>query len=147
MNRYEIETAIKDYKWMMESIKIFRQALEDRDSILIKVTAQYGEETIMPKPQGETSDPVYREALRRERYWKRVAGYEKKVKAVQEKVHLIKEEREAEVLHWLLEGESYSWIARHMGLSERHIRRIKDSIVDKMSKMPNSPKTSKKCAC
>jgi DNA-binding NarL/FixJ family response regulator len=48
-------------------------------------------------------------------------------------MHLITEDREIEVLHWLLKGKSYRWIAMHMGLSHSHIGRIKDSIVKKMS--------------
>ncbi|MCQ4921386.1 helix-turn-helix domain-containing protein, partial [Phocaeicola vulgatus] len=65
-----------------------------------------------------------------------------KVKMIQDRIHVIQDEREFEVLNWLLDGKSYSWIARHMGLSERHIRRIKDSIVEQMSEMPSLPKTS-----
>ncbi|WP_442852705.1 LuxR C-terminal-related transcriptional regulator [Bacillus sp. J33] len=43
-------------------------------------------------------------------------------------MHLISDDREIEVLHWLLEGKSNRWIAMHMGLSHSHIGRIKDSI-------------------
>lgn len=143
VNSFDIENTLKDYHWMINSIKIMRQSLENAGDGLI---AQYGIEATMPKAQGQTSDPVYSEVVRRSKRWKKVESYENKVKMIQERIHLIEDEREIEVLHWLLEGKGYSWIARHMGLSERHIRRIKDLIVSEMSGMPILPKTTKKCA-
>lgn len=142
MNRKEIENILKDYHWMINSIKIMRQSLESAGEGL---TAKYGIESAMPKGKGTTSDPVYSEIVRRSKHFKKIEGYESKVMAIQERIHVINDEREIEVLHWILEGKGYCWIARHMGLSERHIRRIKDSIVDQMSempRMPNLPKTS-----
>ena len=142
MNREDVESILKDYHWMINSIKIMRQSLEHADE---GITAQYGIEATLPKPQGVNSDQVYREVVRRSKYWKRIEQYEKKVSIIQERLHAVSDEREIEVLHWLLEGKSYRWIARHMGLSERQIRRIKDSIVTQMSDMPKTPKTSKSC--
>ena len=49
------------------------------------------------------------------------------------------EDRETEVLHWLLEGKSLRWIGRHMQLSDRHIGRIKDTVIDKMLQMSQVP--------
>lgn len=135
----EIENILKDYHWMMNSIKVLRDSMDDAGEGL---TAQYGEEAGMPKPQGTTSDPVYREIVRREKRWKVIYKYRDKISIIQDRIHLVRDSREQEVLHWILEGKGYSWIARHMGLSERHIRRLKDSIVAQMSEMPNLPKTS-----
>jgi DNA-binding NarL/FixJ family response regulator len=136
----EIEQILKDYHWMINSIKIMRKSLQEAGEE--RLTAQYGDESALPKPKGTTSDPVYRELLRREKRWRKIEQYERKVKMIQDRIHVIQDEREFEVLHWLLDGKSYSWIARHMGLSERHIRRLKDSIVEQMSEMPSLPKTS-----
>ncbi len=137
MNKIDIENTLKDYHWMINSIKIMRQSLESAGEGL---TAQYGIESSMPKAQGQTSDPVHREVVRRGRHWKKVKGYEEKIKVIQERVHLITNERETEVLHWILEGKSYRWIATHMGLSHSHIRRIKESIVGQLSQhVPNVP--------
>ena len=138
MDKKEVENILKNYHWMLNSIKIMRET----DAGISSKTGQYGLEASMPKPQGIPGDPVYRDVIRRSRYWKKIKEYEEKVSAIQQRIHVIQDDRELEVLNWLLEGHSYSWIARHMGLSERHIRRIKDSIVEKMSKMPNLPKTS-----
>lgn len=141
MTKNEIEEILKNYHWMINTIKIMRQSLSSVD-VDSKVTAQYGVEATLPKSQGITGDPVLSEVIRRTKYWRSVKRYEEKVKVIQERIHVITDVREIEVLNWLLEGKSYSWIARHMGLSERHIRRIKDSIVEKMSEMPSLPKTS-----
>jgi hypothetical protein len=140
MNKKEIEQILKDYHWMLNSIKIMRKSLQEAGEE--RLTAQYGDESALPKPKGTTSDPVYRELLRREKRWRKIEQYERKVKMIQDRIYVIQDEREFEVLHWLLDGKSYSWIARHMGLSERHIRRLKDSIVEQMSEMPSLPKTS-----
>jgi len=140
MNKKEIEQILKDYHWMINSIKIMRKSLQEGGEE--RITAQYGDESALPKPKGTTSDPVYRELLRREKRWRKIEQYERKVKMIQDRIHVIQDEREFEVLHWLLDGKSYSWIAKHMGLSERHIRRLKDSIVEQMSEMPSLPKTS-----
>jgi len=136
----DIENILKNYSWMINSIKIMRKSLQEGGEE--RITAEYGVESSLPKPKGTTSDPVYRELLRREKRWRKIEQYERKVKMIQDRIHVIQDEREFEVLHWLLDGKSYSWIARHMGLSERHIRRLKDSIVEQMSEMPSLPKTS-----
>lgn len=143
MNEKQIEQLLKDYHWMINSVKMMREDLKDIGQGL---TAQYGVEAVMPKAQGGTSDPVYTEVIRRSKHHETVVGYESKVQLIQERIHVIQDVRETEVLHWILEGKGYSWIARHMSLSERHIRRLKDSIVYQMSempRMPNSPRTSK----
>jgi DNA-directed RNA polymerase specialized sigma subunit len=133
----QIESILKDYHWMMNSIKILRDSMKDAKEGL---TAQYGDTAGMPKAQGTKSDPVYREIVRRERRYSVIHKYEEKISVIQERMHLINDDRENEVLHWLLEGKSYRWIAMHMGLSHSHIGRIKDSIVKKMGEyVPNVP--------
>jgi DNA-directed RNA polymerase specialized sigma subunit len=141
MTHKEIEQILKDYHWMINSIRIMRESMEEAGE---GITAKYGIEASMPKGKGTTSDPIYREYLRREKRWKKIEQYEKKVKIIQERIHVIQNEREFEVLHWLLDGKSYRWIAMHMGLSHSHIRRLKDSIVEQLAKnvpdVPNVPK-------
>jgi hypothetical protein len=120
---------------MMNSIKILRDSIKDAGEGL---TAQYGDAAGMPKAKGTTNDPVYWENVRRERRYSVIHKYEAKISVIQDRMHLITDDREIEVLHWLLEGESYRWNAIHMGLSHTHIGRIKDSIVKKMSEyVPN----------
>jgi uncharacterized protein YerC len=130
MTHKEIEQILKDYHWMINSIKILRDSMKDAGEGL---TAQYGDEASLPKPKGVTGDPIFREAVRREKRWKKVAEYEEKVQIIQDRMAAITDDREIEVLHWLLEGKSYRWIGLHMGLSFSHIRRIRDSIVHKLA--------------
>lgn len=125
MTGKQIEQLLKDYHWMINSVKVMREGLNDIGGGL---TAQYGVEAVMPKAQGGTSDPVYTEVIRRSKHFKTIEGYESKIKLIQNHIHVIKDIRETEVLHWILEGKGYSWIARHMGLSHTHIKRLFTSI-------------------
>ncbi|MGX2958031.1 helix-turn-helix transcriptional regulator [Peribacillus sp. JNUCC 23] len=126
----QIESILKDYHWMMNSIKILRDSMKDAGEGL---TAQYGIEATLPKPQGVISDPIFKEVVRREKRYKKIAQYEEKVQVIQDRIAAIQDDREIEVIHWILEGKSYRWIALHMGLSHSHIGRIKDSIVNQLS--------------
>ncbi|MGN7402755.1 helix-turn-helix transcriptional regulator [Cytobacillus praedii] len=138
-SKQQVESILKDYHWMINSIKVLNDSMLDAGEGL---TAQYGVESTLPKPKGKTGDPIYREVERREKRYGVIKKYMTKISLIQEKLHLIEDLREQEVLHWLLEGKSYSWIARHMGLSERHIRRLRDSIINTLSDMPSLPRTS-----
>jgi len=132
MNKKQIANALRDYSWMINEIKRQRKMLEDAGD---GITAQYGIEASLPKGSGQNSDPVFREYLRREKKSKWVEKLEEKVLFIQERIPNITEEREKAVLECLLDGMSMIAISRHMGLSERHIFRIRDSIVDKMAGM------------
>ncbi|MGE8207666.1 helix-turn-helix transcriptional regulator [Heyndrickxia sp. NPDC080065] len=134
MTRKEIGNILKDYHWMINSIKILRDSMKEAGEGL---TAQYGIEATLPKPQGVTSDPVYKETVRREKRYSKIAQYEEKVQVIQDRMYLIKDERESEVLYWLLDGKSYRWIGEHMRLSFSHIKRIRDSIIDKLANETN----------
>jgi DNA-directed RNA polymerase specialized sigma subunit len=129
-NNNQIAIILKDYHWMMNSIKILRESLTYTGE---GITAQYGEESGQPKAQGTSSDPVYKEVLRREKRYHIIEKYKAKISIIQDRFHLIEDDREIEVLHWLLEGKSYRWIGKHMGLSFSHIKRIRDSIVEQLA--------------
>lgn len=136
VSKGKISAILRDYHWLINSIKVMRESMAAAGE---RITKSYDMDSDMPKAKGGTSDPVYEETARREKRWKNIYEYENKVRTIQDRIHLIKDEREKEVLHLLLDGKSYSWIARHMGLSDRHIRRIKDSIVYQMSEMSETP--------
>lgn len=131
MNKYRLEELLKDYAWKVNSVKLMRESL---DSINFSGTAQYGIEATMPKAQDGPSDPILREVERRSERWEKIEQYEQELRFVQSRIGTIGCEREAEVLHWLLEGKSMRWIGFHMGLSDRHIGRIRDKIVSDMSR-------------
>lgn len=129
MNKKEIENMLKNYAWMINSIKIMRQSLNDAGDNL---TAQYGEESAMPKGKGTTSDPIYREYLRREKRYNKIKKFEKKISDFQSLFYKITDERESEIFYWLLDGKSYRWIAEHMNLSQTHVMRLRESIINQL---------------
>jgi DNA-directed RNA polymerase specialized sigma24 family protein len=147
VNRIELEDALRDYHWMIREISRLRDYLEDAGERTVR---QYGIDSDMPKPKGGNTDPVHQEVARRERKWKRLEKLERKVLCIQDRLHVIMDEREKTVLECMLDGMSYRAIARHMGLSHSHIQRIKDSIVNNLDDVPNVPygtKLQKEKAC
>jgi DNA-binding CsgD family transcriptional regulator len=140
-NKYEISEILKDYHWMMNSITLLRESMEDAGE---RVVRTYDIDSDMPKAKGGTSDPVFQEYIRREKRWKKIREYEDKVQVIQQRMYFIKEEREFEVLHWLLEGKSFRWIADHMGLSHSHISRLRESIIEQLvdTNVPNVTKVT-----
>lgn len=150
MKRNEVEQILKDYHWMINSIKIMRESLKDAGE---GITAQYGIESSMPKAKGTNSDPVYKEVVRRSKRHKKIQEFEEKILDFQGLFHKVYDERECEVLYWLLDGKSYRWIGLHMGLSHSHIQRLRDNIINRMSDtdVTNVTKDTKfsneKCAC
>lgn len=125
MNEKQIEQALRDYSWMLNEIKRQRELLSHIGG---NIVAQGGIESTMPKPQGETSDPVALEVVRRDKNSKWLDKLEGKVLFVQKRICIIQDEREKAVLECMLDGMSMSAISNHMGLSRQHIYKIKDSI-------------------
>lgn len=142
MTEKQIEQLLKDYHWMINSVLVMRENLQEVGG---KLTAQYGIEAAMPKAQGGASDPVYTEVVRRSKHFKTIEGYENKIKLIQKHIHIIQDTREKEVLHWILEGKGYSWIARHMGLSHTHIKRFFSTIAKKIAKDVQDVQNVQKC--
>lgn len=132
MNEKQIENTLRDYNWMINEIKRQRELLEDAGTNLV---AQSGIESTLPKAQGESGDPVALEVVRRDKKHMWIHKLEVKVLFIQERMAVIEEEREKAVLECLLDGMSMVAISKHMGLSRRHIQRIKECIVNKMSQM------------
>ena len=134
MDKREIEQALRDYHWMVKEIARLRDILDYAGE---GITRQYGVESGQPKPKGSVGDPVYMEVVRREKQWKRLEKLENKVRLIQERIDVITDEREQTVLDCTLDGMSVTAISRHMGLSRKHIQRIKDDIVARMvEKLP-----------
>lgn len=130
MTKKEIEQALRDYNWMINEIKRQRELLSHVGG---KVVAQGGIESAMPKAQGETSDPVAQEVVRRDKASRWVQNLESKVLFVQERIPIIKSDREKVVLQCMLDGLSMKAIGQHMGLSRSHIYNIKESIIEQFA--------------
>src|SRR5690625_2444985 len=145
MNKKQIEQALRDYNWMINEIKRQRELLNDIDTS--SLVAQSGIESSLPKGKGTTSDPVALEVIRRDRKSKWVEKLEKKVLFIQKRIHIITDEREKAVLECMLDGMSMRAIGKHMGLSERHVFRIRDSIVEQMAEMSDMSEKMQKETC
>ncbi|MBD7984228.1 DNA-binding response regulator [Sporosarcina sp. Sa2YVA2] len=129
MTEEEMEQLVKDYHWMVNSISVIKEGMGSIGGL----TAIYGTEVGASKKNGGRSDPIFREATRRERRLKKIYEFEQKIAFVQERLPLITDDREMEILHWLLEGKSLRWIGRHMKISDRHIGRIKDKVIQRLT--------------
>lgn len=130
MNKKEIEQTLRDYNWMINEIKRQRSLMDYEGGNLV---AQSGIESVMPKAQGNTSDPVAMEVVRRDKASSWVQKLEDKVLFVQQRMSIITDEREKAVLECMLDGLSMVAISNHMGLSRRHIYNIKESVVNKIA--------------
>lgn len=127
---HDIEDALRNYHWMVREISRLREEL---NSAQPNVTASYGVEASMPKGNG-TTDKTLGEVVRRDRRFKTLKKFEKKVMFVEEYSTCIKDDREIAVLNCMLDGMSIVAISQHMGFSERKVYMIKDDIVKKMLK-------------
>lgn len=132
MNKKEIAKILRDYHWMINEIARQRKMMIEVNQ---SITSQYGIEGSLPHEKNGKSDPVAQEAIRREKKSKWIEKLEKQVLYIQERINFIQDEREKAVLECLLDGMSMIAISRHMGLSDRHIFRLRDSIVDQMADM------------
>jgi len=92
VEKKEIEQALRDYHWMVRLLVAKRQEMDD--DIGINLTARFGIDASLPKPQGNPTDPVYFEYLRRAEEWKEVEKIERKVRFIQMRVGCIKDEKE-----------------------------------------------------
>lgn len=135
MNKQEIENVLRDYNWMINEIKRQRQLMGYDGGNMV---AQTGIESIMPKAQGGTGDPVALEVIRRDKKSKWVEKLESKVLYIQKRISVINDERERAVLECMLDGMSMVAIGRHMGFSRTHIYRIKNSIIENMLQFEQS---------
>ncbi|GAA3347366.1 LuxR C-terminal-related transcriptional regulator [Lysinibacillus fusiformis] len=128
---------IENYRWMVETIDETRQpvAKMNNNSYIGAKTAMYGLEAALPKASGGTSDPVFTEVQRRVYSLNfRIKQYEQKIAEVQKHIPFVEGDREVEVLHRLLDGDSMRAIGKHMGLSSTTIFRVRNNILSQMMK-------------
>jgi DNA-binding NarL/FixJ family response regulator len=143
MNKEQVSDALRNYHWMVNEIMRSRKFLEDVGAG--GLVAQSGIESVMPGTPYKVSDPVATEVIRREKKSSWILKLEKKVSYIQERICLIQDEREKVVLECLLDGLSVVAISKHMGLSRRHVTRIKDDIVCRMSHLSHELSDAARC--
>ncbi|MFJ6268190.1 hypothetical protein [Lysinibacillus xylanilyticus] len=128
---------IENYRWMVETIEEARQpvAKVDNNSYIGAKIAMYGIEATLPKVSGGTSDPVFAEVQRRVYALNyRIKEYEQKIAGVQNRIPFVEGDKEVEVLHRLLNGDSMRAIGKHMKLSSTTIFRVRNNILKQMMK-------------
>ena len=128
---------IKNYHWMVATIEEAQKPVAnvDNNSYIGAKIAMYGIEATLPRASGGTRDPVFIEVQRRLFINnKRIQDYESKVTEVQKRIPLVHGEREIEVLHRLLDGNSMRAIGKYMKLSSTTIFRIRNNIMKQMMK-------------
>lgn len=92
----------------------------------------------MPRANG-VSDPTANQALNPVKEIiltdRMVNEYQSKINFIDEWEHVIKKQRDRDVLHWRLSGLKPVNIAELVGVTDRHVRRILKDIAEKMSEM------------
>jgi len=122
---------------MVETIEEASQPVAnvDNGSYIGAKTAMYGIEGTLPKASGGTSNPVFTEVQRRVYALNyRIKEYEQKIAEIQKRIPSVEGDREVEVLHRLLDGDSMRAIGKHMRLSSTTIFRVRNTILNQMTK-------------
>lgn len=124
----QIARMIKEYQTNVRAVaKLRREYIDDVCGASI---AQYGIEATMPKPQGQTSDPVLREVQRLMRQDSVIAKYEQKVLYIQNRWDRVTDERQAMIFNQVLTGTSFEVISETMNLSRQRIHQIVNEIAE-----------------
>nr|WP_289038256.1 DNA-binding response regulator [uncultured Allobacillus sp.] len=129
MKEKEIKYILHNYHWMIQTIALKRSELNDAGESLI---AQYGLAAAMPKAQGMNSDPIYNEVERRQKAHASIEKIERKVRFIQDNMHVITDVKEKLVLNKMLDGHSLRMIARQTGMTFSMVRTHKNNIAEKL---------------
>ena len=129
-NEKTIYEILSNYFWMIKEIERLDAVLDETE---FNGTAQYGEESAMPKAKGGViQDAIANEVTRREKKNRRRIRLLHKVEFIQERMDRIQDEREKVVLDCLLDGMSINRVSSHLGLTRRHIHNLRKKIVERM---------------
>ncbi|PKD98548.1 hypothetical protein [Macrococcoides caseolyticum] len=124
----QIVRMIKDYQMNVKVVaKLRKEYIEDVCGANI---SQYGIEATMPKPQGQTSDPILREVQRLMKQDTVIAKYEAKVRYIQNRWDRITDEKQAMIFNMVLSGVAYEKIAKTVELSAQRIHQIINEIAE-----------------
>ena len=129
MNKREIHDAIMDYHWM---IKLLIAKKAEMTGSSASFVGKYGIDASLPMGKGSTSDPVYQEFLRIERYEKNTEKIRYKVMMIQKHSKAITNIRDQLILDKLLDGKSLREIAYEMNMSLSAVNHRKNAIVNKI---------------
>lgn len=129
MNKETLQETIRNYCWIISEIERLEQELQEYE---FSGTAQYGEEAAMPKAVGHISNPVAGEAIRRQAKSKRRIRMEEKVMYIQNRLHVITDDRKRALLDCLLDGLTLTETAKHLCISRQKAWQLQTEIVDEL---------------
>lgn len=118
----KIMDMINSYPYYISKIKELRA--QYKSDVGGGATAQYGIESVMPKAQGTTSDPVHNEVERRMKMGAELSRLEAKARYIQNRWSRITDERMALVFNLRLDGMTYQSIAEEVGVSTTRVYQI-----------------------
>lgn len=129
MSKKEVHDAIFNYHWMMRLLINKKEEMTGSSNPFV---AKYGTDASLPNAKNNTSDPVYQEFLRIERYEKNTEKIKKKITMIQKHSKSINNLKEQLILDKLLDGKSMREIASELDMSLGAVNRKKDVIVNKI---------------
>jgi DNA-directed RNA polymerase specialized sigma subunit len=137
MGRKQIKKLIQSYHWKLNVILCDEEELKGYGN---NVTAQYGIQSTMPKPQGVVGETVYMEVQRRADSLDNIRELQKDVECVNALRKCIIDPRQKYVLDCILEGRSLREISALLRTSHSSVMTIRDTIVNDMyNYLPNLP--------
>lgn len=117
---------IRNYYWMANQIS------ESEANTFIAAT-EYSIEATMPKEPHKTSDPTYRAVQQRLRGEERNERYLRQIKALENAVASLEDERERIVIEGLMDKLTLHKIGLVLGISKQAAYEIKESAVQKLA--------------
>lgn len=127
----QVMTLIYDYK---ENFTVYTNLMKEyQDVVMGGSIAQYGIESTMPKPQGQTSDPILREVQRLIKQDTVITKYETKVRYIQNRWDRIIDEKQAIAFNLKLNGKSNKIIAETIGCDVRKVKKILEEVAKIMT--------------
>ncbi|ULG73011.1 hypothetical protein [Macrococcus brunensis] len=124
----QIAKMIKEYQTNVRAVARLRK--EYIDDVCGAGIAQYGIEATMPKPQGQTSDPVLREVQRLMRQDAVITKYEQKVLYIQNRWDRVTDEKQAMIFNLVLSGLPMDKVAETVGVTSQRIHQIINVIAE-----------------
>lgn len=122
---------IYNYK---ENFTVYTNLMKEyQDVVMGGSIAQYGIESTMPKPRGQTSNLVWNELQRLMKQDKMITKYENKVRYVQNRWNRIIDERQAIAFNLKLNGKSNKIIAETIGCDMRKVKKLLEEVAKIMT--------------
>ncbi|MEK4815730.1 hypothetical protein MKY53_02665 [Macrococcus sp. FSL R5-0951] len=127
----QVITLIYNYK---ENFTVYTNLMKEyQDVVMGGSIAQYGIESTMPKPQGQTSNLVWNELQRLMKQDKMITKYENKVRYVQNRWDRIIDEKQAIAFNLKLNGKSNKIIAVTIGCDMRKVKKLLEEVAKIMT--------------